>query len=451
MPLIPSPRQALPFCCPLIVLAIGGHELLAASPPDRQAPPPDQGSVASSGKFVPPPAPPGAQGTPKMTHEEAAAALRDGLKIERLDGGKLRIGTVTLDPDARSIRFPATVNMTEGPVEYAVVTEMGKRHESVFLTKASPRDVHLAMLLLGVKPGGLRAGPDRRLEVPATAAVKASVEWESNGPPAKHPLASAIAFAHGSPEQATGRTLPDEHWVYNGSSFDGAAFRVLREGSLISLIGDDAALLNNPGSDRDNDDLHTPNKNLLPRVGMPVSIVLALVAKPDLRPAAGDPTLAEDFLDQLAAAGADRSLTLVLPDGQPVLGAIDGVQRRSGRVFKLSGTLQHPEPGDFSLTCQSAPDGSRTPSGTLRFANQSVEWVIEPAPTPGRFQWVKKPAPAAYRLRNPASTPAATGPPTPTGPADRFPTASAAPPTSPPSTSPPTAPSPSIPQSPPVP
>lgn len=286
--LFPHWRQVSPLLYPLIVLMTGGQILPPAAAPARQVPPPQRGSVSDSGKFVPQPATPGAQAATAMTREQAEAALRDGLKIERLDDGKLRIGLVTLDRVARTIRFPATVNMTEGPVEYAVVTATGKCHEAVFVTRVSPRDVHLAMLLLGVKPGVLKTGPDQRLEVPAGAAVKATVEWETNGPPAKHPLASTIALADGSPEQTSGATLTDEPWVYNGSVFDAAGFRVLREGSLISLIGDDAALLNNPGSDRDRDDIHTPNKSLLPRQGMPVTIVLALVAGPQPQPHADD-------------------------------------------------------------------------------------------------------------------------------------------------------------------
>ncbi len=211
-----------------------------------------------------------------MTREEAEAALRKDLKIERVDDNRLRIGLATLDRKTRTVRFPATVNMTQGPVEYAVVMESGKRHEAVFVTRTSARDIHLAMLLLNAKPGLPVPAADGSLTIPSGATVRATVEWETNGPPKSHPLPALIALAHAEPGQPTGRTLPDRPWLYQGSGFDAGGFQAQREGSLISLIGDATALVANPGMDRANDDIHVPNATLLPRPGMPVTIILSV-------------------------------------------------------------------------------------------------------------------------------------------------------------------------------
>lgn len=255
--------------------------LLWGSPTLRaEAPPPERGAIESSGKFVPKePRAAASQATLIAARKEAEAALLKNLKVERIDSKQLRVGQVTIDQAARSIRFQATVNMTQGPVEYVLVAENGKLHESVFVTKASLRDIHLAMLLLGVKPGEVKPAPDRSLQIPAESAVRANVEWESNGPTVRHALATMIALAEGQPDQSSGRTLADGAWLYNGSGFDAGGFRALREGSVISLIGDDSALVNNPGSDRDRDDIHVPNTSILPRKGMPVSIILSLPPK----------------------------------------------------------------------------------------------------------------------------------------------------------------------------
>lgn len=263
-------------------MGLGGSGLVAA-------PPPEQGSVEPGGKFIPKVSPPATGKPAAMTRDEAESVLRKDLKIERLDSNKVRIGLVTLDQAARAIRFPATVNMTRGPVEYAVVTEQGKRHEAVFVTKASPRDIHLAMLLLGIKPGEPESGPARTLKVPAAAAVKATVQWETNGPLASHPLAALIALADADPSRPTTRTMPDGSWLYRGSGFDGGGFRATREGSVVSLIGDDAALVNNPGSDRDNDDIHVPNSPLLPPMGLPVTIIFSCPAAAAATPAPAGP------------------------------------------------------------------------------------------------------------------------------------------------------------------
>ena len=44
--------------------------------------------------------------------------------------------------------------MTDGMLEYLIVTEMGKTHESLLSTKIEPYDIQVAMLLLGIEPAG---------------------------------------------------------------------------------------------------------------------------------------------------------------------------------------------------------------------------------------------------------------------------------------------------------
>ena len=63
-----------------------------------------------------------------------------------------KIGEITVDKRARAVRFPAMVQLDNGPLEYLLVTEEGKTHESLFATKISPSKLHIAMLLLGASP-----------------------------------------------------------------------------------------------------------------------------------------------------------------------------------------------------------------------------------------------------------------------------------------------------------
>ena len=209
---------------------------------------------------------------PGMSREEAEASLRKDLKIEKTADGKLRLGVVELDKASRAIRFPATVNMTSGTVEYALVATTGKSHEAMFTTSAAPRDIHLAMLLLGVQPAKFAPGPDKGLSVPATAAVEVSVGWETNGPPKTMTLAELTNVADATADKPATGLKTDRPWLYNGSRFNAAGFAATLEGSIISLIADDMALVNNSQSDRDNDDIHLPNTALLPPAGTPVTI-----------------------------------------------------------------------------------------------------------------------------------------------------------------------------------
>lgn len=213
---------------------------------------------------------------PGLSREAAEAALRKDLKIEQTAPGKLRLGLVDLDQETRTIRFPAIVNMTAGTVEYGVVTSTGKCHESLFSTSASPRDIHLGMLLLGVKPTQRVDRSGKELRVPETAAVRVNVGWERDGASHSHAITDLFSCA-GKP--STGRA-----WLYNGSLFNGAGFGATVEGSIVSLIPDETALINNPGSDRGNDGSHAPNIKLLPGVGAPVTILISTnpsISKPE--------------------------------------------------------------------------------------------------------------------------------------------------------------------------
>lgn len=206
--------------------------------------------------------------------ETAEDALRKDLKIEEVSADKLRIGQVEIDKPSRSLRLPARVNMHDGTIEYALVTETGKCHEALFSTAASPRDIHVAMLLLGVKPAKCAESPDHGLLVPANAAVSVQAEWQQDGVTHAHPLSELFTVTQ--PASAV-REGESKHplWLYNGSKFNGAGFAALTEGSIISLIADSTALINNAGKDRGDDAVHLPNSVLLPATGTPVTLMLS--------------------------------------------------------------------------------------------------------------------------------------------------------------------------------
>lgn len=235
--------------------------------------PQGKGALTSGGKFVPPQ---GAETQKPVTREEAEGKLQQALNIEDLGGGKFRLGQVSFDKAARKVSLPAKVNMRAGVVEYVLTTEAGKKHEALLTTVASPQDLHLVCLLLGMKGAPLSGDSGKAMAVPAADAVEVSVSWETNGPPVVRSLNSLISLTKGDPGQ-TGTPMAAGAWHYTGSRFTGpGTFAAQAEGNFISLIRDSSALLNNPGGSRDNDDLHTPNAALLPTEGTPVTLILQL-------------------------------------------------------------------------------------------------------------------------------------------------------------------------------
>ena len=193
-----------------------------------------------------------------------------------LGGGRYSIGTVLFDSKSRTITIPAEVNMREGAVEYILVGSKGKVHEAVFTTQAVAQDIHFAALLLKVKPAADLGPQNSAATLRRECAAVITVEWDRNGPPEKIFLNETVTLIDPS-TKVVSATLPPGAWLYNGSRIEAdGVFAATRSASIISIIRDDDALLNNPGATRDNDEIHTPNAAKLPQEGHPVRIILQL-------------------------------------------------------------------------------------------------------------------------------------------------------------------------------
>jgi len=199
-------------------------------------------------------------------------AAETNLPVRSLGGGLFQVGEVTLDKSNRTVRFPASVNLRDETVEYAVVHKRGKTHESIFRTDARPEDVHVAMLLLGVKGLMTRSfGADGKAP-PLGEKVWIEASWTNNGARAQ------FAMEELALNKQTQKPMSSGEWIYNGSNFSEGMFTAQRDGSIVSIHIDPDALINNPRSGREDDDLYAPYAAKLPAIGMPVEIVIRLNA-----------------------------------------------------------------------------------------------------------------------------------------------------------------------------
>ena len=65
-------------------------------------------------------------------------------------------------------------------------------------------------------------------------------------------------------------------WIYTGSRFREDGFAAQADGSIVSLITDDDALVNNPRPGREDDDNWLSKAKELPDVDQPVQVVITL-------------------------------------------------------------------------------------------------------------------------------------------------------------------------------
>jgi len=176
--------------------------------------------------------------------------------------GLYQIGLVQVDAAARRLLIPAQVNLTAEPIEYLLVSELGKLHESIFKTSAEPAQIHAAALLLlppVEKTSATNPPPSVRIYFKA---------HDPGGAPKELPADSAIL------DLTTQQPLPAGSWQYLGSRMADGVFLAQRDGSIISIIADPDALMQTGRVARENDENWRPHKANLPEAGARVTIII---------------------------------------------------------------------------------------------------------------------------------------------------------------------------------
>ncbi|MCI0537090.1 MAG: YdjY domain-containing protein, partial [Verrucomicrobiales bacterium] len=181
-----------------------------------------------------------------------------------IEPGVFQLGGVRLDQVKRTIEFSGAVNMTQGPVEYLVVHQTGKVHESVLRTMVEPFHVHLAALLLQRKTPSINTNTGLAAREIVGPGAQIVIRYESPDG-AKVLIGEELIF-----NLRRKSAMTSGPWTYNGSRVIEGTFLAQRDGSIASVITDPDALLNSLRPGRDNDDIWQVNTNCVPPVNTPV-------------------------------------------------------------------------------------------------------------------------------------------------------------------------------------
>ena len=207
--------------------------------------------------------------------------------VENLGSGRYRIGSVELDRAASEIYLTGEVNMDSGLVELFACGPRGKLHESVLRLDVSPHHLQVALLLIGLTPGGgveFQGDPS----IPTGDPVEIWVEWE--------------VAADGDGEATTVRRRAEDlvynmaadapmartPFVFVGSQVVDGVFVAEVEQSIITTYHDPYTILDNPLPTGGDDTLYAANYGVVPARGTPVRVTLKAVpptgvdAKPDV-------------------------------------------------------------------------------------------------------------------------------------------------------------------------
>jgi len=199
--------------------------------------------------------------------------------LEQLSPTRYKLGLLELDKSTREITFPAVINQTNGVLEYAIVHETGKVHESLLRTDARPFHLKLALLLLNYKEQPtwfVPPTPPKPLDtVSSDGQSRVAVRWKTaSGTEHTAPLESWVR------DVATRKAALPGPWVFSGSHFNEEnQFAAEVDGSLVALYLDARCLLNNPRPGNADDERWEPMKGM-PAKGTAVTVILQPVSLP---------------------------------------------------------------------------------------------------------------------------------------------------------------------------
>ncbi len=223
------------------------------------------------------------QATGYQPMESSMTALTN-TPVRMVEPGIVEIGRVRLDQRRRCITLPATLNKTQGLMEYFLVTAYGKTHESILKTQAEPYHIHLAMLLLGAHgpgsadfPGSPTNGVPGPVVHPSSETIPGDkvaieVKWKTPAGETRHSAEELIR------KNDTPTNMAPGSWVYNGSLIANKKFLAQMDGSIISLVTDPVALINNMGPGHDNDLIWEPDIPRLPPPDARVEVTITFQA-----------------------------------------------------------------------------------------------------------------------------------------------------------------------------
>ncbi len=191
-------------------------------------------------------------------------------KVKKIGENRYRLGLVEFDAKTREISIPATVNMREGgPIEYLLVHENGKVHESILTTAASPLDIQIAMKLLKYKAG--HGDVFNRLLPPERIAEEGGKKQDRGDvvffgfqrDEASKPIPVYDLVMDGE----DGEAMESGGWVYTGSVLEDGTFMAEAEGSILAVYIDHLSLFNTTRKGSDLDDRWGARTTAIPEIG----------------------------------------------------------------------------------------------------------------------------------------------------------------------------------------
>lgn len=217
---------------------------------------------------------------PSSAQEEQAAEKKERKPIvTKIDENLFAVGKIKLNKQTKEISFPATLGNPDSIIEYLIVNEHGKIHETLLITEIRPLNLNIAMKLLGYKESKeLFKILDKDYiatdqyhtetdEVKKLARFDIYIEWLDGEEKRSHHINELIY-----------NTITKKHalirpYVYTGSYLLEGKFKADISGDIIAILTTRASLANFSNEGRYDDTIWHPNPKKIPKPNTPLTII----------------------------------------------------------------------------------------------------------------------------------------------------------------------------------
>ncbi|MBU4260935.1 MAG: hypothetical protein KKC76_03510 [Proteobacteria bacterium] len=190
--------------------------------------------------------------------------------LKMISPGVYEMGGCRIVKKDNRVEFPAEVNMDKGLLEYVIVGNSGKVHESLLRTAISPYALQISLLLLGVEGTTNPLGTQGEARIPEGDRVRILVSWQDKGKEKKVPVEQWIAKGN----KPVG-TIP---WVFTGSVVMDGVFMAQADKSIVALFHDPIALIDHQLVEGASDEIWHVDSASVPPAGTKVTVVIEKIS-----------------------------------------------------------------------------------------------------------------------------------------------------------------------------
>jgi hypothetical protein len=197
---------------------------------------------------------------------------------------KASLPHLTVNVEKRFVDVDGVICLTEGPLELIATVPASKEHEAIVSSKARPKNIHLALLMLGLEPGSPGAWEYKQDKViahdPTGARVRITLLYEKDGKQVERPINELVRDAK------TKKTMQTDEFVFAGSRIAKPAqgdpfYAADASGDVVTLVSFPEELMALPtaASNSNENLIWEANTSELPEVGTAVTMRIYAVDK----------------------------------------------------------------------------------------------------------------------------------------------------------------------------